>query len=77
MQNPLVLHDCRPISVVGCIYKLLSKVVANCLKQVLPDIISPFQETFFGNEEILDGIFIANQLIDYNKCLRQEGVFLR
>lgn len=69
MQNPLVVHDYRPISVVGCIYKFLSKVLANRLKQVLLDIMSPFQGTFVGTRQILGGVFVANQLIDYRKSM--------
>ena len=40
VPNPTVLHF-RPISLVQSIYKLLSKILANKLKRVLPLIISP------------------------------------
>ena len=36
VPNPVELHDYRPISLVGCLYKLLAKILANRLKTVLP-----------------------------------------
>ena len=29
------IHDFRPISLVGSVYKILAKALANCLKEVL------------------------------------------
>ena len=46
--------DFRPISLVGCIYKLLAKVLANRLAQVLDGIISESQNSFLGGRKILD-----------------------
>lgn len=74
VQTLLVLHDYRPISVVGCIYKFLSKVLANRLKQVL-DIMSSFEGSFVGTRHILGGIFVANQLIDYSKSMSRGCEF--
>jgi len=38
-DNPSNLNEFRPISLVGCVYKILSKIIANRLKKVLPNII--------------------------------------
>ena len=53
------LHDYMPISLVGCLYKLLAKILANCLKSVLPLILSHFQGAFVGKRQILDGVLIC------------------
>ena len=58
ISNPVKLKDFRPISLVGCTYKLLAKILANRLKIVLPNIISPFQGAFVQGMQILDGILI-------------------
>jgi len=38
-ENPFKLGDFRPISLVGCVYKILAKILANRLKRVLEKVI--------------------------------------
>ena len=44
--SPSGLNDYRPIYLVGCIYKLVSKVLANRLRLVIKDVIGPNQFAF-------------------------------
>lgn len=74
MPNPVDLRDYRPISLVGCLYKSLAKVLANQLKHVLPPIIDPFQGPFVEKRQILDGVLITNSLIDSRKKSKLERV---
>lgn len=58
------LRDFGPISLVGCIYKLLAKIPTNRLKSAMLIIIGPFQEAFVEGRQIHDRVLIANKLID-------------
>ena len=48
MCNAVIIKDCRPINLVGNVYKLLSKVLANRLRAVLDNLISETQNSFVG-----------------------------
>jgi exonuclease III len=62
--NAVNIRDFRPISLIGCIYKLLAKVLANRLALVLDGIISESQNSFVGGRKILDSVLIANECVD-------------
>ena len=64
------LKDLRPISLVGDLYKILTKVLANRLKKVMGNIISQSQNAFVEGRQILDAVLIANEAI--NSTLRRK-----
>nr|GEZ79742.1 RNA-directed DNA polymerase, eukaryota [Tanacetum cinerariifolium] len=55
--------DFRPISLIGCVYKVVTKILANRLATVITDLVSDTQSAFVSNRQILDGPFILNELI--------------
>jgi len=46
VECPQSLNDFRPISLVGSLYKILAKLLANRLRQVIGSVISKAQSTF-------------------------------
>lgn len=61
------LGEFGPISLVGCTYKMLTKVLANRLKVVLPRIIDGRQNTFLENKYLLDSGLVTIKTVDEAK----------
>jgi len=61
---PQRLNDFRPISLVGSMYKILAKVLANRLRSVIGYVISDAQSTFIKGRQIFDGILVANEVVN-------------
>ncbi|XP_060974007.1 uncharacterized protein LOC133039191 [Cannabis sativa] len=79
-KNASQIRDYRPISLCSTIYKIVSKVLANRLKNVLNDIISPNQSAFIKNRVIFDNVFIANEMVNaitHRKLGKVEWVALK
>jgi hypothetical protein len=59
-NDAMNIKDFRPISLIGNAYKLLSKVLANRLKEVLDGLISKSQNDFVGGRQMLNSVLITN-----------------
>jgi len=57
---------------VGSLYKILAKVLANRLRHVIGSVIAEEQSAFVKNRQILDGILIANEMVDEAHRLKKE-----
>jgi hypothetical protein len=71
------LSEYRPICLVTSMYKLLSKIMAGRLKQVLGKLISKVQSAFVPNRQILDGVLVINELLDLAKRRKDKCLFFK
>ncbi|GKU89448.1 hypothetical protein SLEP1_g3583 [Rubroshorea leprosula] len=63
-ENPQRIEEYRPISLIGVMYKIIAKLLANRLRKVLTKVIGEQQMAFIGGRQLVDGVIIANEVID-------------
>ncbi|GKC99214.1 RNA-directed DNA polymerase, eukaryota [Tanacetum coccineum] len=72
VHDPKFVNDYRPISLIGSLYKVVTKILAIRLSSVIDDLISDVQTAFLPNRQILDGSFIINELFSWCKHKKQQ-----
>lgn len=65
--NSETMSELRPIALCNVLYRILSKVLVNRLKQVLPRLISKAQSAFVAGRSIMDNVIVAFEMIHYMK----------
>ncbi|GKA34396.1 RNA-directed DNA polymerase, eukaryota [Tanacetum coccineum] len=72
-----VVSDYRPISLIGSLYKVATKILATRLSMVISDLISDVQTAFLPNRQILDGPFIINEILARCKLKKQQAMIFK
>ncbi|GKA94699.1 RNA-directed DNA polymerase, eukaryota, partial [Tanacetum coccineum] len=76
-HDPKFVSNYRPIGLIGSLYKVITKILANRLSFVISDLISDVQTAFLPNRQILDGPFIINDLLSWCKSKKQQAMVFK
>ncbi|KAK9077285.1 hypothetical protein SSX86_005622 [Deinandra increscens subsp. villosa] len=76
-KDPLQASHFRPICLIGCIYKIISKVLAIRLKSVIASVISNTQSAYVGDRSILDGPLVLNETIAWLKQKKKKAMLFK
>jgi len=67
----------RPIALCNVIYKIISKVIANRLKPILPCLISEEKSGYVEGRQILDNILLAQEMIHTHQSRKIAGMMMQ
>ena len=63
INGPKHVADLRPIRLANVVFRIVSKVLANQLKQILPNVISESQSAFVPNRLITDNTTVTFEIL--------------
>ncbi|GJZ98645.1 RNA-directed DNA polymerase, eukaryota, reverse transcriptase zinc-binding domain protein [Tanacetum coccineum] len=72
-----MVKDFRPITLIGSLYKIITKILANRLLVVLGDLVNDVQSAFIANRQILDGPFIFNEVVHWCKRKKKQSMIFK
>jgi len=76
-DNPQQFRDFRPISLVGCVYKIVLKILSIRLKKVINKVIDAKQYSFLEGRGLMDDVLVTNEVLDEMKMKKKSCVFFK
>jgi hypothetical protein len=61
----------------GCVYKLIAKVLAARLAKIFSPLVSKSQSAFLKGRQLVEGVVVVNEVIDYAKKSGKECMILK
>lgn len=66
----------KPVALCNVVYKIISKVIANRLKPLLPALVSEEQTSYVEGRQILNNIIQAHEMVHSLKSIKQAGMII-
>ena len=63
VDSPELVKHLRPISLCNVVYKVVTKIIANRLRKILPTVIAPTQCGFIRNRNGFHNVIVAQEVI--------------
>ncbi|XP_072088687.1 uncharacterized protein [Arachis hypogaea] len=71
------IKDLKPISMVGCVYKVISKLLIRRMSSVLPGLVGESQSAFVKGRKIHDGALIACETVQWLKQKKKASAIIK
>jgi Reverse transcriptase (RNA-dependent DNA polymerase) len=72
-----IIQKFRPIRLLYCSYKIISKILTNRLAHAVHHIVDEAQAAFIQGRFILDNVLAAHEIIHFAKTTKQQGIILK
>lgn len=76
-KNPTSMKEYRPINLIGMVNKVISKLLANRIKEAMGEVISESQSAFLKDRYILDGPLVVNEVLAWLKRKDKKAFLLK
>nr|GFA01860.1 cysteine-rich receptor-like protein kinase [Tanacetum cinerariifolium] len=74
VDDPLVVGDFRPISLIG---KIIAKILANRLSRVVSSVVGDVQMAYIKGRQLIDGPLMVDVIIAWAKKYKKHVMFLK
>ncbi|GJX84645.1 putative RNA-directed DNA polymerase, eukaryota, reverse transcriptase zinc-binding domain protein [Tanacetum coccineum] len=72
VNDPKVVKDFRPISLIGCQAKIIGQLLANRVAEVVYPVVGSEQYAFIKGRQILDGPLMLNEIVGWSKAKKRQ-----
>nr|GEV06198.1 RNA-directed DNA polymerase, eukaryota, reverse transcriptase zinc-binding domain protein [Tanacetum cinerariifolium] len=76
-ENPTLIKDFRPISLIGLQYKIIVNMLADRLVKVVNSIVSPEQSAFIKGRQITNGALMVNEIVTWAKKYKKKKMMFK
>nr|GEW05811.1 cysteine-rich receptor-like protein kinase [Tanacetum cinerariifolium] len=77
VADPIGLAEFRPISLIGCYYKIIAKISVKRVKGVEGSMVGEMQNALIKARFILDGVLIVNGTMDFVMKKKEKGLIFK
>ncbi|WJX57524.1 hypothetical protein P8452_43075 [Trifolium repens] len=77
VARPSSLGEFRSISLLGCLYKIIAKLLAARLANVMNSVVATTQSAFVKGRCLVDGVMVTNEVIDFAKRSGRSCLILK
>jgi hypothetical protein len=77
VNSSFELGDFRPISLLGCLYKIIAKVLTARLARVMDRLVASTQLAFLKGRQLVDGVVVVNEVVDLVKRTSRSCIIFK